>query len=120
MSAHTPGPWKQRTGPEGTREIVGGRHGLEFVCQYGHESTSDEIVEADGALIAAALVAGRARAMRLRMHAQRSPLAGSAVRPVPDAASSRGRLWDGSSQLTPGSGSAAIPGPTSESTKARR
>ena len=54
MSAHTPGPWKQRTGPEGTREIVGGRHGLEFVCQYGHESTSDEIVEADGALIAAA------------------------------------------------------------------
>lgn len=69
---------------------------------------------------AAALIAGRARALRLRLRAQRSPLTGSAVSPIPGAAiSARGGLWDGSSRHARGRGAAVAPGPACEDTKAR-
>ena len=56
MSAHSPLPWRKRTGLEGERLIVSGERGLDVVCQYGHDNTADEIdyVEADGSLIEAA------------------------------------------------------------------
>lgn len=56
MSAHSPIPWKKKTGLEGERLIVSGERGVDVVCQYGHENTADEIdyVEADGSLIEAA------------------------------------------------------------------
>lgn len=56
MSAHSPLPWRKRTGLEGERLIVSGERGLDVVCQYGHDHTADEIdyVEADGSLIEAA------------------------------------------------------------------
>lgn len=70
----------------------------------------------------AAILCGKARALRLRLHAQRSPLSGPAESPVPGADTSRGGLWDGSSRHARGDGSAVAPGPTSatsEDTKAR-
>ena len=56
MSAHSPIPWRKKTGLEGERLIVSGERGLDVVCQYGHDNTADEIdyVEADGSLIEAA------------------------------------------------------------------
>jgi len=56
VSAHSPLPWRKRTGLEGERLIVSGERGLDVVCQYGHDNTADEIdyVEADGSLIEAA------------------------------------------------------------------
>lgn len=56
MSAHSPLPWRKRTGLEGERLIVSGERGLDVVCQYGHDHTADEIdyVESDGSLIEAA------------------------------------------------------------------
>ena len=69
---------------------------------------------------AAALLAGKARAMRLRIHAQRSPLAGSAERSGPGAATSASGPRAGASRNARPDGSAVRPGPTSENTKARR
>ena len=67
----------------------------------------------------AALLASRARAMRLRIRTQRSPLAGPAVSPVPDAATSAGGPRDGALRHARGDGSAVASGPTCEDTKAR-
>lgn len=56
MSAHSPAPWRKKVFTDGSRNIVSGPDGLGYVCQYGHNSTADEIdhVEADGSLIEAA------------------------------------------------------------------
>lgn len=76
MSAHSPLPWRKRTGLEGERLIVSGERGLDVVCQYGHDHTADEIdyVEADGSLIEAApnLLAAATHAMSW-LEAMRDP-----------------------------------------------
>lgn len=80
MSAHSPIPWKKKTGLEGERLIVSGERGLDVVCQYGHDNTADEIdyVEADGSLIEAApnLLA----ACKAVVEASRDPLAAESIR----------------------------------------